>query len=73
LQNVIVDVLGDKVSLISSAESVAQAVKKITEERNIDGEGKLMFFTTDTPVRFARVGRLFLGKTFNGVKLVEIE
>jgi len=73
LQSVIVEVLGEKVSLISSAESVAQAVKKITEERNIDGEGNLMFFTTDTPERFARVGRLFLGETFNSVKLVEIE
>jgi len=73
LQGVIAETLGEKVSLVSSAKAVAQAVKREVEERKINGKGTLMFFTTDTPERFARVGRLFLGKTFNGVKLVEVE
>ncbi|MCD6132820.1 MAG: glutamate racemase [Deltaproteobacteria bacterium] len=73
LQDVIAETLGEKVHLISSAKAVAQAVKKEVEKRRINGKGTLMFFTTDAPERFARMGRLFLGKTFNGVKLVEVE
>ena len=69
LRSVIEKVLSD-VYLIDSGESLAESLE---DKREIfEGSGRLICYTTDSADKFSKLGSLFLGKRFNGVKLVDL-
>ncbi|MCK4648959.1 glutamate racemase [bacterium] len=60
--------------LVDSARATVIQVKKILEEKNLlarEGVSKRSFFVSDAPERFARLGRIFLGKEIEKVERVE--
>jgi glutamate racemase len=76
LKNVIREVLGDKVTLIDSAEETAQAIYKhlLTNEllREKTSEVLHKFYVSDLPDRFNQVARHFLGDQISNVMRIDI-
>ena len=67
-------VLGARVRLVDSATATAAAVRKLLEELNLSrqtGGGAQSFFVTETPDRFIRVGRRFLGPQVDSAVRIE--
>ncbi|GIW43332.1 MAG: glutamate racemase [Candidatus Binatia bacterium] len=65
LAPVIHEILGPGVSLVDSAGTTAQAVRRLLQRRQLlrrNGAGTMSFFVTDAPERFIKVGSLFLGQ-----------
>jgi glutamate racemase len=66
LERVIARVVGQHVPLVDSAVTTAQAVAHLLAEKNLARGGTApappLFLATDAPERFARVGRIFLGR-----------
>lgn len=64
LAEVIGDVMGDKVRLVDSARTTADAVRDTLVRYGLlrrSGGGSVSFFVTDVPDRFIRVGARFMG------------
>jgi len=75
LQGVIGRVMGPEVQLVNSARETALEVKETLEAlglRNPHGSGRVRFFVTDAPEKFARMGELFLGKRPEEVEEVDL-
>ncbi|WP_232227890.1 glutamate racemase [Hippea sp. KM1] len=72
LRGVIRDIMGDGVRLIDSGEALVEELKVRGLEGLFKGSGRLICYTTDSEEKFARLGSMFLGKQFNGVKLVDL-
>ncbi|SRR5579885_1475229 len=78
LRDVIRQAAGD-VALVDSAETTAQAVAALLEEKDLSGRGTraqtCAFLVTDAPDRFARVGEIFLGQPIAAgkVELVDLQ
>jgi len=78
LKTAIARVAGEGVSLVDSATPTADSVARVLEQRNfarISGPPpRDMFFATDAPDRFARVGEIFLGHPIDpgDVELVDL-
>ncbi len=78
LREAIAAVAGPGVTLVDSAQTVAQHVVHILENQGFAAmeskEGDLVFFATEGPERFARVGSLFFGATIRpeDVTLVDL-
>lgn len=73
LQGHIAKVMGPSVALISSGAAAAAEVQRrltSTGMARAAGEGSLRCFTTDSPERFARLGRRFAGRSVGEVKRV---
>ncbi len=69
LKNVIKTVTND-IELIDSGDTLT---KTLDDYKDLfEGNGQLEFYTTDSKEKFAQLGRLFLGKRFNGVKLTDL-
>jgi glutamate racemase len=67
-------VLGAGVRLVDSATATAAAVHKrlgTLELARRDGRGAQSFFVTETPDRFIRVGRRFLGPQVDSAVRIE--
>ena len=76
LKRTISSVMGNKVVLIDSAEAVSRKVHQYMKENSLlDSEavGVDFFEVTDSPARFADVGRIFLDRDLKDVTLVELE
>ena len=77
LQDDIAGVLGTGVLLVDSATAVAHAVAARLRERNHHRESahapQTRYFVSDTPARFQRVGRRFLGRDVEPVEVVDLE
>lgn len=61
--------------LVDSARATVIQVKRILEEKNLlarEGVSRHSFFVSDAPERFARLGRIFLGKEIEKVERVEV-
>lgn len=59
--------------LVDSAQATVAQFKKILEEKNLlvrEGAPKHSFFVSDAPERFARLGRIFLGRKIEKVERV---
>lgn len=70
LSRVIHDIMGEDVSLVSSAEELSLDLKNFIERERIKPvRGKDRFFVSDEPYKFERLSRAFLGKQID-VKLV---
>ncbi len=62
-----------KVFLIDSSQATVAHLGRIMEEKALltrEGVGKHSFFVSDAPERFARLGRIFLGKEIEKVEKV---
>lgn len=74
LKKMISKVMGEKVTLVDSAEQTAFALKKLLEEKNLERRDSSprseTLFVTDSPARFKEVGRNFLNRKLEGVTLV---
>ena len=73
-------VIGKAVTLVDSAETTAGAVAETLSSADLANDveerdaGKVQFFATDSPERFARVGAVFLGRAIDpaSVELVDL-
>ena len=69
--------MGPGVALVDSAEETAKRVAAILESeglaREADGMATYSFFVSDSPERFARVGRRFVGDLIGSVSHVDID
>ena len=78
LKGVIGDVLGDRITLIDSAEVISEKAYAILKEKDwLDGNRKVgteqdEFFVTDFPARFKKVGEIFLGREIEKVQVAII-
>jgi glutamate racemase len=67
LKKVIGRVIGEGIALIDSAtetaKEVADVLGKLRWERSDRGDAVRRYFVTDSPARFERIGKLFLGDT----------
>lgn len=59
-----------KTRLIDSGEALSESLDKY--DSSFQGSGRLECYTTDSKEKFAELGKMFLGKKFNGVKLVDL-
>ena len=68
-------VLGDRIRLVDSAETIGKQTSKLFGEKNLQNRrGKppeYHFYVTDTPERFREVGERFLGQTLSKVTVVK--
>jgi len=69
LKGVIQDVLPNA-ELVDSGEALVESLSKYGEL--FSGRGVLECYTTDSKEKFSELGKLFLGKSFNGVKLTDL-
>lgn len=77
LKPLFADILGDRISLIDSAEEVARKVSCVLKENRIERKkresGYRHYFVSDLHERFVRVGEMFLGERMQNVKQVDLE
>jgi len=77
LRNLIKKVMGKGVAIIDSAGVVAEEVREVLKERDLLNNGKKkgrhLFFVSDNPERFTRIGKNFLGEEVRNVRKVDIE
>ncbi len=76
LKNVIAEEMGEDVRIIDSGASTAAEVKRRLiadgHYRDEDRRGIHRFYVSDTPGKFAQVGRLFLGREIGTVTQIDI-
>ncbi len=76
LKKSIKEVIGKNIKIIDSAIAVAMEVKQLINEKNIanDGsKGKHLFYVSDSPEKFKKLGSNFFGKEIKNVKKVELD
>jgi glutamate racemase len=76
LRPVLREVLGAQVALVDGAEATAHAARDMLAEHGLlapAAQPEHHFFVSDAPEKFATIGPLFLGRTFDGAELVAIE
>ena len=76
LKNVIVKVMGKKITLIDSAEETAIEVKKILERYDLVKTSRFSYshkyYVSDFPEKFIQIGERFLGERIKVVKKIDI-
>ena len=76
LKDVIAKVMGDAVTLIDSAVETVREIQEMLELRGMTceapGEPSRMFYVTDAPERFKRVGERFLGEEIGDIIKIDI-
>lgn len=70
LREAIQNYLGEEVKIIDSAEPLARELSFLLVE---EGTGETLYFTSDDPERFRRLGSLFLGEPVEEVELVTLD
>lgn len=74
LKPTIAEFLGERVTLVDSAEETARVVRTTLMRHGLarrKGEGGASFFVTDTPDRFIKVGSRFLGQQVESAVRIE--
>jgi glutamate racemase len=76
LKGLLAQVAGPGVRLIDSAEETAHVVDKNLKEKDLSASGKNpvvhRYYVSDSPEKFEKTGRKFLGQPLPGVKRVDI-
>lgn len=76
LKRAISEVVGSDVNLIDSAVETALILKNVLEEKGLKEEsanqGKILFYSTDSPERMQQIGHLFLGQKIKEVSQVDL-
>jgi glutamate racemase len=74
LKNTLKKIVGKNIRLIDSANATALSVKKILEENDLaalkKSGGKLLFYASDNPEKFQKIGSRFFAKKIKNVKKV---
>ncbi|MFH1379566.1 MAG: glutamate racemase [bacterium] len=77
LKKVINKVLGKNISIVDSAEETAGNVFNILHAKSMvnpqKNKGKRMFYVSDSPDKFCRIGQLFLKKKIEQISLVRLD
>ena len=77
LRKLIVKIMGKAITIIDSAGVVAEETKEVLREKGLIREssknGKHIFFSSDNPGRFKKIGQRFLGQKLSNVSKVDIE
>jgi len=77
LKQTLQQVVGPEVQLVDSAEELAKMVSQLLEShqllRQVAPAGPPLYFVTDIPDRFKRVGGAFLGEALQGVTTVSLD
>jgi glutamate racemase len=68
LRNLIQEEIGDAVSIIDPADSIAEALCETLSFSQKDNP-KYQFFASDDPTRFKKVGELFLGMKMEAISI----
>ncbi len=74
LAGVIAEVMGERVQLVDSARTTAEAVAAILARQGLarhTGAGSVSFFVTDVPDRFVKVGARFMGQRVESAVRIE--
>ena len=69
-------VMGGEITLIDSAEETARDVRAYMEKEGMMGDSRMgeeLFEVTDSPDRFAEVGRIFLDHEMKNIQHVSLE
>lgn len=75
LYDLIDDIMGHRLNLISAGKEAALEAKKILSENDMLGNsdgGKMKFFVTDEPEGFQKLGKSFLGEELSDVTEVDV-
>lgn len=77
LNNVVQNIMGDKVKLVNPARETAFELKETLETLNIanakDKKGSYNFYVSDNPKRFVKVGETFLNRRIEKILKIDIE
>lgn len=74
LAAVIAEVMGEKVGLVDSARTTAEAARELLVRDGLarrSGSGSVSFFVTDVPDRFVKVGGRFMGHKVDSAVRIE--
>ncbi len=77
LKKIITRVMGVNVSLVDSARETASEVKRVLDDRGLRAKAasqtvRHRYFVSDDPDKFVSLGRGFLGKDIENIKLLEL-
>jgi len=76
LSNIIREVMGDGVVLVSSAEELAIALKELLQKENLQSGSENViyrYYTSDSVEKFKRLGEMILGKELSNIERVDLE
>jgi glutamate racemase len=77
LKDALAGAIGSKVKLIDSASATAKSVAKLLKEKDLLNQktkkGKYEFYVSDSPEKFKKLGRQFLGKDLKTVKKIHLD
>ena len=76
LKEAVAQVAGADVALVDSAQTTAEAVEAILNERNLRNTGDAVpsrFLATDAPARFAHLGEYFLGEAIDPSRVTLVD
>jgi glutamate racemase len=75
LKPLLQEVVGNRISLVDSAEAMAQQTAEVLTRKNLwspkRSSPEYRYYVTDVPVRFQTVGERFLGRTLSNVRVVK--
>ena len=76
LKPLLQDIMGPEVTLIDSAEAMADIAAELINKQNMGNQNCLppdyVFYVSDLPYRFQTIGERFLGHTLGRVELVSL-
>ncbi len=76
LKPLLQDIMGHSVTLIDSAEAMANIAADLIDQQNIDNKNdsppEYTFYVSDVPHRFQTIGERFLGRTLGRVELISL-
>ncbi|MEE8185001.1 MAG: glutamate racemase [Thermodesulfobacteriota bacterium] len=78
LKGIIANVMGNDVTLVDSAEETAAEVATVLQNKGLlnvsrKRQSNHVFFVTDSPKRFIKIGRSFFGEGLDEVRIVTLE
>lgn len=77
IHNTIEKIVGDKVKIINPAITTCQQLTEVLSSREIlnqsSKQGQYKFYVTDVPVKFQRIGEMFLNRALDQIEVVSVE
>ncbi|NLM10059.1 MAG: glutamate racemase [Clostridiaceae bacterium] len=76
LANTISDVMGDEVTLVSSAEELSVTLKELLHKEKLespDEHATYRYYTSDSVEKFRKLGKMILGKEISNIERVDME
>ncbi len=75
LKPLIQSVVGERITLVDSAEAMAEAtastLRRLNLKRAHETPPEYVYYVTDVPLRFQSIGERFLGRTLSNVRVVK--